>query len=162
MSKTKSIVGDIFEIDTPVGKAYLHFIYQHPTNCELVRVLPGLYLETPDNIEAIAAMQERYLVLFPLNAAYKRKIVRKVGYASPEAYSMPKYMREIHIVRGEFLGWLIVDTDTLVRRLVKVLSPEEKQLSSFGIWNDTLLCKRLVEDWSLENWGHEWGDPEGR
>jgi len=153
-------VGDIFEIDTPNGKAYLHFVYQHPTNCELIRVLPGLYMEPPDNIEAIATMQERYLVHFPLKAAHRRKIVNKVGHASPEAYSMPKYMREIHIVREAFLGWLIVDTDTLMRRLVKVLSPEEQQLSSFGIWNDTLLCERLVEGWSLENWGREWGEPE--
>ena len=62
-------------------------------------------------------------------------------------------MRTEHNIRGEFLGWHIVDTETWQRQLVKTLSPEQKKLSPWGIWNDTLLIENLVNDWSLEKWG---------
>ena len=61
-------------------------------------------------------------------------------------------MRTEHIVRGEFLGWHIIDTDTWQRQLVKSLTREQKQLSPWGIWNDALLIENLVNDWSLEKW----------
>jgi hypothetical protein len=63
-------------------------------------------------------------------------------------------MRIEHMVRGEFLGWHIVNTATWHNTLVKNLSSEEKKLSPWGIWNDTLLIERLTNDWSLENWEH--------
>jgi len=50
------------------------------------------------------------------------------------------------------LGWHIIDTETWQRQLVKTLTPEQKQLSPWGIWNDTLLIENLVDDWELEKW----------
>ncbi len=61
-------------------------------------------------------------------------------------------MRTEHNVKGEFLGWHIIDTHTWQRQLVKNLTPEHKQLSPWGIWNDTLLIENLVNDWDLEKW----------
>lgn len=151
MGKIK--LGDIFEINTPKGKAYLHYIYKDNTIGELIRVLPGLHAERPASIDKLAGSAERYMIFFPLSAASKRKIVERVGYYPAEGFSKPKYMRTEHNVRGEFLGWHIVDTDTWHRQLVKELTPEQKQLSSWGTWNDTLLIRNLVNDWSLEKWG---------
>jgi len=37
------------------------------------------------------------------------------------------------------LGWHIVDTLTLKRQFVTDLYEEQKQLSPWGIWNDTFL-----------------------
>lgn len=92
------------------------------------------------------------MIYFPLSTANKQKIVEKVGsYLSK--FEKPKYMRTEHIVKGEFLGWYIVNTDTWQRQLVKSLNSEQKQLSPWGIWNDTLLVENLVTDWSLEKWG---------
>lgn len=61
-------------------------------------------------------------------------------------------MRSEHNVRDESLGWQIIDTDTWHRQLVKDLSAEQKKLSDWGTWNDTLLIEDLVSDWSLEKW----------
>ncbi len=69
-----------------------------------------------------------------------------------DQFIKPKFMRTKHLVRGVFLGWYIVNTDTLHHQLVQDLSPEEKMLSPWGIWNDTLLIQRLVENWELEQW----------
>ncbi|MDQ0639853.1 hypothetical protein QF042_003418 [Pedobacter sp. W3I1] len=145
-------IGDIFEINTPKGKAYLHYIYKDPTIGDLVRVLPGLHCERPANFDKLAGSKERYMIYFPLAAANKQKIVEKVG-SYLFKFEKPKYMRTEHIVKGEFLGWHIINTDTWQRQLVKSLNSEQKQLSPWGIWNDTLLVENLVADWNLEKWG---------
>lgn len=145
-------VGDIFEISTPKGKAYLHYIYKDKMTGDLIRVLPGLYSDRPDSLDKLAGSKESFMVSFPLSAAYKQKIVAHVSYYAADSFEKPKYMRTEHIVRGEFLGWHIIDTETWQRQLVKTLTPEQKKLSPWGIWNDTLLIENLVDDWSLEKW----------
>jgi hypothetical protein len=145
-------IGDIFEINTPRGKAYLHYIYKDPVIGELIRVLQGLYSERPSNFDELAGSKERYIISFPLTSATKQKIVEPVGFYSASSFSKPKLMRTEYNVRGEFLGWHIVDTDTWQRLLVKTLTSEHKQLSPWGIWNDTLLIDKLIKDWNLEKW----------
>jgi len=145
-------IGDIFEINTPKGKAYLHYIYKDKTTGDLVRILSGLYYDRPANFDELAGSKELYMVSFPLSAANKQKIVERVGYYPADNFKKPKYMRTEHIVRGEFLGWHIIDTETWERQLVKKLSPEQKQLSPWGIWNDTLLIQNLIDNWNLEKW----------
>jgi hypothetical protein len=144
-------IGDIFEINTPKGKAYLHYIYNDKTLGELVRILRGLYPVRPENLDEIA-QNERYMLFFPLKAACNRKIVEKVSYFSAANYNMPKYMRDELNIRGKLLGWHIIDTATWKRQLVKDLTKEQLKLSPWGIWNDTLLIERLSDDWSLEKW----------
>lgn len=151
MAKIK--LGDIFEINTPKGKAYLHYIYKDKTIGEIIRVLPGLYSDRLDNFDELASLKERYMIFFPLFFASNRKIVEQVGYYPVDRYEKPQYMRTEFSVRGEFLGWHIVNTDTWQRQMVETLTPEQKKLSPWGVWNDTLLVENLVDDWSLEKWG---------
>jgi len=146
-------IGDIFEINTPKGKAYLHYVYKDKVTGELIRVLQGLYGERPVNIPELATSNERYIVSFPIAAATKQGIVEVVGHYSMVGFEKPKLMRTEHNVRGKFLGWHLVDTETWQRKLVSTLSPEQKKLSPWGVWNDTLLIENLMNNWSLENWG---------
>lgn len=146
-------IGDIFEIKTPKGSAYLHYIHKDSITGELIRVLQGVYSERPANFDKLAALGERYIISFPLSTAVKQKIVEPVGFYPASSFSKPKMMRTEYNVRGEFLGWHLVDTDTWHRQFVKTLSAEQKKLSPWGIWNDTLLIENLVSDWSLESWG---------
>lgn len=146
-------IGDIFEIATPRGKAYLHYVHQDSVTGELIRVLQGLYSERPSNLDKLAASKERYMISFPLKLATKQKLVELVGNYPLLNFSKPELMRTEHIIRGEFLGWHLVDTETWQRQLVKTLSSEQKKLSPWGIWNVTLLIENLVNDWSLEKWG---------
>jgi hypothetical protein len=150
---TKIKIGDIFEINTPKSKAYLHYIYKDKAMGDLIRVLPGLYSERPVSFDKLAASKEKFMIFFPLSAANKQKIVERVGYYPSDNFGRPKYMRTEHIVKGDFLGWHIINTDTWERQLVKTLSTEQKQFSPWGIWNDTLLIERLVNGWSLEDYG---------
>ncbi|WP_291529132.1 hypothetical protein [Bacteroides sp. UBA939] len=149
-------LGDIFEINTPEGKAYLHYIYRDESLGELIRVLPGLYVERPTDFNELAASKEMYMIFFPLPASYRGKMVELVGYYPADKFGMPKYMREELIIRGEFLGWYIINIRTRQRKLVKTLTKEQKELSSWGTWNGAFLIEMLTNGWTLENWGSEW------
>ncbi|MCB9045969.1 MAG: hypothetical protein H6550_07500 [Chitinophagales bacterium] len=150
MNKIKP--GDVFEINTARGRAYLHYIYMDENLGELIRILPGLYSDMPENIQEIVQMPERYVLYFPLNLAYKKKIVSLVGSHPVSGYSKPEYMRSKHLVRNEFLGWHIINTDTWMRKLVPKLSSKQRKLSPWGIWSIPLLIENLEKDWSLEEW----------
>lgn len=146
-------LGDIFEIETPQGKAYLQYVLKNDSIGELIRVLPGIYSEMPDDFESLASMKEKFLVFFPLKAAFTKKIIKRVALSVDTFdFEKPKHMRSIHNIGGEFLGWHIIDTETWQRQLVKVLTPEQKQLSPWGVWNDTLLVERITSEWTPEQW----------
>ncbi|HTD92563.1 MAG TPA: hypothetical protein VK644_02075, partial [Chitinophagaceae bacterium] len=145
---TKIKMGDIFEISTPKGNAYLHYVYSDKTIGSLIRVLSGLYTGGSVDLCKIAASNERFMVFFPLSAAFRRKIVKYAGHCDIQDFVKPAYMREENNVRGVFLGWYIIDTQTWHRQLVKELTPAHKQLSPWGCWNDTLLIEKLMEGWT--------------
>ncbi len=150
MAKIK--IGDIFEIVTPIGKAYLHYIFKDESIGDLIRVLPGIYAERPASFEQLAASKERYMIFFPVSVANKRKIIELVGNYPTTGFTKPAFMRTEHIVKGDFLGWFIINTKTWQRELKKELSSEQKELSPWGVWNDTLLIERLGNNWSLQSW----------
>ena len=58
----------------------------------------------------------------------------------------------MHNVKGQFLGWHIIDQKTLKRELKQELSAEDLKLPPHGHPNDTLLKEWLENDWRLENW----------
>lgn len=149
-------IGDVFAITTSHGEGYLQFVYKDDQGIEFLRVMPGLYKSNPDNLGEIVEQKERYVIGFPLGAAYRKKIVDRVGnFPIPDWFQMPQLFRSAHMVRGEFLGWHIIDRETWRRELVERLSAKERELSPWEIWNDTMLKERLVENWSLEMWGLE-------
>ena len=146
-------LGDIFEIKTTKGYAYLHFIYKDKETGDLVRVLHGLHSKRPIDFNDLASHQEQFMVFFPLSFANKKNIVEFVGSYPADEFEKPKFMRIEHFVRGEFIGWHIINTDTWQRQLTQALSPEQKKLSPWGVWNDTLLIESLENDFSLATWG---------
>lgn len=147
-------VGDVFEITTTKGKGYFQYIYHNKTIGELIRVLPGLYLKQPQDMIPVVAAKELYFVHFPLKASYKQGIVRLIGnFNMPEGLKLPKKMRDNFVDRnGNIICWHIVDYSTWKNESVKVLTEEQKGLSPWGIWNDTLLIERLVEGWTPDKW----------
>ncbi|MCG9968492.1 hypothetical protein L9W92_10555 [Pelotomaculum terephthalicicum JT] len=147
-------IGDVFEIATSKGKGYFQYIYSNKTIGELIRILPGLYLDKPRNMIAIAAAKEVYFVHFPLKAAFKKGIVQFIGnYSLPQDLELPRQMRSKNVDKnGNLICWYIVEYDTWRRVIIKELTKDQKKLSPWGIWNDTLLIERLAEGWTPEEW----------
>lgn len=150
MIKLKRIkIGDVFEINTPKGNAYVQYIYNNTDVGELIRVLQGVYSNQPSDLSTIVNEKELYLVHFPLKPAVKQGIVKQVGnFDLPKNFELPKKMRAEHIDGN----WHIVDYETWQRQTVKLLSDEQKKLSPWEIWNDTLLIERISEGWTLDKW----------
>jgi len=144
-------IGDVFKIDTSKGMALLHYIYDDKKICQLIRVLPGLYTELPEDFNFILEKKERYMVFFPVLEALKKNIISKLGNYPIENFKKPMFMKSEHTVRGTFLGWHIINTETWQREFVEKLTVEQKKLSPWGVWNDTYLKQRLITNWSLED-----------
>lgn len=147
-------MGDVFEITTPKGKGYFQYVFNNKTMSELIRILPGLYLEQPENMVQVVARKEIYFVHFPLKAAYRKGIVKLVGkYDLPEEMEFPKKMRTDYVDKfGSRICWHVIDYNTWKRESVKEVTEEQKKLSPWGIWNDTFLIERLAEGWTPEKW----------
>lgn len=152
MAFTKIIPGEVFSIKTSKGYGFLQFIENNDMGIQIVRVLEPLKQEKFVT-QKETDIKERYVIGFAVTAALKRKIIdRAVVLKIPDHFKTPKETRTKHMIRGEFLGWHIVNQKTLKRRLVYSLTPKEIELSPSGCPNDTLLIEWLETDWRLENW----------
>jgi hypothetical protein len=146
-------LGDIFELPVRNGLAYLQYVYRDSSLGELICVLPGIYENSQIKFNDIVIQEGGFLVFFPLSAATKSGIVAKIGnYSDTSAFTKPSFMRDPIVENGSITGWHIVNTDTWERTLVTSLSAQQKLLSPWGIWNDTLLREKIDEGWSLDNW----------
>ncbi|TMI62599.1 MAG: hypothetical protein E6H07_14390 [Bacteroidetes bacterium] len=144
--------GDVFAIKTQKGFGFIQFIQVWEHGIELVRILEPIK-ERAEVSQTEVDILERFSIQFLVKIAYKRKLIEKVGqFTIPKYYSIPIKVRTQHNVRGEFLGWHIVDVQTLKRELKKELSKEDLTLSPHGIFNDTLIIEYLEKNWRLEHW----------
>jgi hypothetical protein len=145
-------IGDVFEIETSNGIAFFQYVHKNDDLGSLIRILPGLYkVYKKDLLNELVEQKELFLIHFPLGGALKQKIVTKIGnYPIPHNFVLPQKFRESFV---KFSCWHIIDYETWNREKVEKLTDEQKQLSPWGIWNDTLLKDRIAEGWTLDNWG---------
>lgn len=152
MAKKKIELGDIFKLKTDKGYVYLQCVRipeDKRQEVELIRIYNDVHPTQTTDLTLIQKSSYFYLS-FVLQAAYNRKIVEKVGNALLEPdFKAPRYFRTENPF-GE--GWQIVDSETMHRQTFKELTDEQKKLSPWGGWNDTLIIERLDEGWTLENW----------
>jgi hypothetical protein len=143
--------GDIFRIKTNKGYAFLQY-FETSETIEYVRVLAPIKEDDIISQEEIN-QKERWIIGFPLKAAARKKIIERIdNFKIPKNFSPPQFARTIHNIRGEHLGWFIVDRYSWQRNLKPKLDEADLGLSPWGIWNDTLLIEKLEENWSLSNW----------
>lgn len=144
--------GEVFAIRTKIGYGFLQYVITSDLGVELIRVLESIK-ESNQISQDELDVKERYSVHFVVKAALKKKLIERTGlFTIPKNYKVPTKARTEHILRGESLGWHIVDQKTLQRELKKELDAEDILLSPHGNPNDTLLIEWLENDWRLENW----------
>ena len=69
MTKKKIEIGDIFEVPTAIGNAYIQYMAE-VDQTTLIRLLPGVYHE-PVDLEKLAQQKERYICFVPLGIALR-------------------------------------------------------------------------------------------
>lgn len=144
-------LGDLLEVSTPRGLAYVQYVGKHPGYGHAIRVLPGFF-QTRHQDWAPLASQPGYFTFYPVSAAVSQGLVAIAAHHPiPAGQELPTtFRRRGAIARdGTVLTWLIFD-DTQ-ETLKWTLSPEERRLSIASIWNHAFLVDRLAEEWRPEN-----------
>jgi len=144
--------GDVFEISTASGQAYLQFMQKNKLMGPAMRVLPGTYVDGNPDIGSLVRTAAGYWIFFPLAAALKAKILRPVG-----AFEIPSHAEKLPIFRsgvvdpatGRVENWWLWDGEN--SRMVGAITEEQRKLPIKSIWNDTLLVERIEQGWSPEN-----------
>jgi hypothetical protein len=85
-------VGDIFEITTPKGNRYFQYVYRDKVDIELIRILPGLYSDQPQEMSQLVATKELYFIGFPLKAAHNEKLLNLLEHI--------KYLKDLNYLKN--------------------------------------------------------------
>src|SRR6266481_2176258 len=75
----KAKIGDICEIKTPIGLAYLQYTHDGEDMGQVVRVLPGTYSSRPLDVASLAKHKELYFVFYTLEYALRAKQIEIVS-----------------------------------------------------------------------------------
>jgi hypothetical protein len=153
-TRKRARFGDVFEVHTPRGLAYLQYTSKHPEYSDTVRILPGLFKTrlTPDELATLIT-QEGYFTFYLVSLALKHGLVELIGnYPIPAGLGSPsKLLRAgFRTSEGKALAWFLWDgtQETLLKR---ELTSEEKRISLAQMWNHEFLVHRLAEQWRPEH-----------
>ena len=149
-SRSRARPGDLIEVNTPRGLAYLHYTARHPDFGDTVFVLPGLHASRPREWSS-PHEQDGYFAFYPVGAALRQGLAEVVarlpisaGMDTPPALRRPGARSQ----DGKVLCWLVWDGKEEVVK--PELSPSERHLPIGAIWNHEMLLLRLSEGWRPE------------
>jgi hypothetical protein len=148
--RSRARPGDILEVNTPRGLAYLQYTAKHPDFGDTVRVLPGLHATRPQEWTGLHEQAE-YFAFYPVGAALRQGLVEVVGSRPiPHGLELPAALRRpgARSQDGRVLAWMVWNGEEEV--LKAELSPAERQLPIGAIWNHEMLVLRLKTQWHPE------------
>lgn len=153
-------VGDIVEINTRAGLAYVQYTHDAGTNGEVVRVLPGLYANRPSDFAELARQKELYFVFYIMDYAIRAGQAEVVSHQSvPEWAKVYPLMRHAAAFDdfGGVIRWRIISAashltaEDLIRTpLYTELTSEQKKLSIREIWPHAVMVRQLARGWTPE------------
>ncbi len=148
-------IGDVYEIATPAGFAYVQYTHDDPDKSELVRVLPGFYTARP-NVKELTQQRELHFMFYLIGHAVRRGQVKLVSNEP-----VPDWAKPFPIMRHHGFwdnSWFIGDgsihfsPENIPKFLkVKELTPEQKKLSiSSSVYPHPAMVKELARGWTPE------------
>lgn len=147
--------GDVFSLPLTSGFGFIQCVKDaEKTEMEIIRVLPGIFSVIEKSIiKSVLAEKELFFTMLPLKYAVKKKSIEWINtYSVPEGSESPPYFRTKHTIGTEFLGWHIVDAETMQRRLVTHLSQCEAMLSPWGMISIPDIVERIEDNWTPSEW----------
>jgi hypothetical protein len=147
-------VGDVLEVETPQGLAYIQYVGLHSRYGDLIRVLPGLYEKRPAEFAPLVS-QAGYMTFYPARASVRQRFNEIVGFSPlPPEGAMPKVVRRERpnpCNLDETIGWTLVDSDGReTKRKRSELTEAEKKLPIVAIWDHQVLIDRICSGWTPE------------
>jgi hypothetical protein len=105
--------GDVIEVETPGGLAYLQITHDASPYPQVVRVLDGLHAHRPDDVAGLAPSPTVFVGLIPLAEILQRGLItgRLVTHATvpPEAQAFPVFRTPIRDRSGAVVYWWLWD-----------------------------------------------------
>ena len=105
--------GDLVEIDTGFGLAYVLVTHDHPSYPTVVRPLAGLHDSRPADLKAVAGGEALSTVMIPLMGALKRLGVSHEVVATIDisdiAHKFPTFRMPIRDKQGNIVYWWFWD-----------------------------------------------------
>jgi len=147
-------IGDIVEIETKKGLAYIQYVYHHdepPRYGRLIRVLPGFFDKTPASFSELVKQKERFVTFCPIVQAVNKGYMHIVGNepVSEEFNKLPLFRARGGIdTDGKVVSWWLWDGEKEWK--IGNLTPEQRKLPIREVINDTLLIERIESGWKPE------------
>lgn len=142
-------LGDVFQLETERGSAYLQYTHETASDGSLVRVLPGLYAAPPNDLMPIIEAAELFYVFLPVRAALSEGLITYVGhYPLPErARAFPTF-RQVELRTSEGpVKWSLWDGERTIW-MGEDLPEEYVSLSIREVVMPDLLAQRLADGWT--------------
>jgi hypothetical protein len=158
MTTKKAKIGDIFEIKTPAGLAYVQYTHDGGHMGELVRVLPELYPNRLSDFEGMARQKELYFIFYTLNYALRAGQIEIVSHQPipqwAKPYPMMRHRASID-PSGKAQLWRFVPSSSRLTLeelqrtpLVSELTPEQRNLSIHILRSHPAMVKELARGWT--------------
>jgi len=159
MPRKKAKLGDIFEIATPAGLAYVQFTHLRESMGHLVRVLPGLFETRPQDIAELATQKELYFVFYPVSYALRDGLVHFVSNQPIPEWAKPSPLmrwRGLEDNTGKSCWKILRASDELTldfhRRTpaIRELTPDQKKLSIHWLLGHESMVSHIARGWIPE------------
>jgi hypothetical protein len=146
----KSKIGDIFEVPTSAGLAYVQYTHTHPEQGTLIRVLPGIFPARPSDVCALASGDSVFVTFCPIDMGLKQGWIAVGNCAIPEsARPFPLFRYGITSPATKKVAvWKLWDGEKLER--IGDLTPEQRRLPIFGIFPPSMIAERIAAGWTPE------------
>lgn len=109
--------GDIVEIETPGGLAYVQVTHNHPAYSEVVRALPGLHDSRPGDLAQLAGAESSFSAMVPLGGAIETQRIKaeRIGSAEipPRHKPFPTFRMAVRDRKGDVAYWWLWDGEGL-------------------------------------------------
>jgi hypothetical protein len=153
-------IGDIAEIKTPAGLAYVQYTHDGEDSGSIVRVLPGLFSTRPPDFAELTSQRELYFIFYTLNYALRAgqtEIVSNQG--------IPDWAKPVPLMRHESgrsrdgggTGWRIASalaplTLEFLQQtpVIRELTPEQRKLFIHVIRFYPAMLEELARGWTPE------------
>lgn len=132
--------GDVLELNTPKGSAYLQYIGRHPEYGDAVLVNPAL-----GERRIGQAFSGGYVAFYPVSAAVARQLVEVVDHLTPP--QLPQRLRRPGARSGLRVNTWIIENGS-GETVTSKLSEDDLLLPVAVIWNHELLIQRVLEGWN--------------
>lgn len=140
------MIGEMFEMETACGRIYLHHVSRSATFGDVVAV--HRRDDVPTTSDELNT--ETFALLFPIGAAKRRGICRKVGRATvPPRFQLDRLRYPFHDRHGRMLYWVLVENGQ-ERRGIETLTPEQIAYPIAVAVNDTALQDLVCAGYDAE------------